>query len=431
MIAVAVFTIVAGAAFTLFDQQVLLATKQQNLSSVNIGLRNAMAQLEMDLAAGGQNLLSSVPLASAQNFSLGVIVQNSPPGGAGVTACTLNTTNWSYPTPSACFDSLTILYPKPCSVAGCPATGYVQVLQVTDASDNLNATTTMNAGDPVTPGSAPVATTDAGFYKNGDELLVITPFNGRSNQHCPNNIVSGTSQSQFCMTVVTLTANATTSGANIVLTHSLTGGGGQPQTCPGAACTDPLGLVYSSAHAGTYNYAAALTPTTSSTYIVNMGSGANDVWYTVAANPANANDPQLMRCMGAPCTAANEQALTDQVIGFKAGAILWGNNPGDLTDLGQYMFDASTYCNGGIETSAGPPAVYVNCSTTPTPAAGADPYDYTLVQALRISMLARTTPISDATLYNFKNAFDGGHYLVQQASVVVDLRSMSNTHFAN
>ena len=61
MIAMALFLVMAGAAFTLFNQHVELASRQQNLSAVNIGLRNAMAQLEIDLASAGQNLLSGVP----------------------------------------------------------------------------------------------------------------------------------------------------------------------------------------------------------------------------------------------------------------------------------------------------------------------------------------------------------------------------------
>lgn len=428
MIAVAVFTIMAGAAFTLFDQQVQLSTRQQNLSGVNIGMRNAMAQLEMDLAGASQNLLSSVPLSAngaVQPMTLGVIVQNNPPGGAGVTACTPNTTTWAYPIPSACYDSLTVIQPKPCNVAGCPSTNFVQVLLISDTSDNLNTTTTINATDPNPTG---VAATDATFYKQGDELLIVTPPTNSldATAHCPSNGVSTTSQSAFCMTTVTLTANASVAGANIVLTHSLTGANGQPVGCPSSSCTDPLGLIYSSAHTSQYNYALALSPgpyggtNAAGSYVINLGSGLNDVWYTVVTNPNNTNDAQLMRCQGGPCTATNEQTLTDQVIGFKAGAILWGNQNTYTTDIGSYFFNAANYCNDALSGAT--------CNTAPT---ANDPYDYSLVQALRISMLARTTPLSDPTLFSFTNQFDGGHYLVQQASVVVDLRSISSTHFGN
>jgi prepilin-type N-terminal cleavage/methylation domain-containing protein len=420
LVTVAVFTVVAGVAFSLFAQHVALATRQQNLSGVNIGMRNAMAQLEVDLAGAGPNVLSTV----AQNFSLGVVIQNNVPGAAGITACAVNTANWSYPVPSACFDSLAILGPKACSGAGCPVTGYVPVLQINDLNDDLSATTTINAGPT---NVSDVLATDAAFFTKGDELLVLLPTNTASQQNCPKNS-SASSQSPYCMTVVTLTGNATVVGGNIVLTHSLTGASGLPVACPGATCTDPLGLIYSSAHAS--NYAPALMPAFSQgSFIIDLGTGSNDIWYSVQANPANANDPQLMRCLGGPCTVATGQPLTDQVIGFKVGATLWGNNPTNQADLGSYFYNAANYCDGAIEATFGTPPTYANCTTTPPP--NNDPYDYTLVRSVRVSMVARTTPGADETAYKLSNGFDGGHYLIQQSSIVVDLRGMSNADFGN
>ncbi len=91
-----------------------LVTRQQNLSGVNIGLRNAMSQLEMDLSGAGQNFLSGV--VNAQPFGLGVIIQNNVPGVAP--ACLPNPATWAYPVPSSCFDSFTIVSTKPCATAG-------------------------------------------------------------------------------------------------------------------------------------------------------------------------------------------------------------------------------------------------------------------------------------------------------------------------
>jgi hypothetical protein len=43
-------------------------------------------------------------------------------------------------------------------------------------------------------------------------------------------------------------------------------------------------------------------------------------------------------------------------------------------------------------------------------------------------MIARTVPKANSpALPNFKNGFDGGPYLVQQGSVSVDLRSITNS----
>jgi hypothetical protein len=428
LVAMAVFLIVAGTAFTLFNQHTSLATRQESLSGVNIGLRNAMTQLEIDMSSAGQNLLNSVPGAT-QGFSLGVIIQNNVAGMAR--ACNVNTATWAYPTPSVCFDSLEVVNPKTCS--GCsnpyPSYPYAPVLQIIDASDDLSATTTINASD-VNPTESLSLATVASNYKSGDELLIVNPSNAiGSPPHCPSNAVT-TSQSGFCLTVVTLTADAAVTGGHISLTHSLTGSHGQPQGCPGTTCSDPLGVVYDLASPNGYNFYSSLSPGSygAGAYVVNLGTGANDIWYSVQANPTNSSDTVLMRCLGGPCNGANGQQLTDQVIGFKAGAALW--NQADTTEIASYFYDASKYCNGSIETSTSP-VVYADCTSTPPSVSGKDSYDFTLIRSVRISMVARTAPQNDVSLARFQNGFDNGPYLVQQASVVVDLRNMSMGQFGN
>ena len=162
LVAMAMFLIVAGAAFSLFDQHVSLATRQQNLSGVNIGLRNAMSQLEADLAGAGQNLLSSVPSAG-QPFSLGVIINNNVPGTAA--ACAPNTADWSYPVPSACFDSLTIINTKSCPVLDIDDPG--------NSQESLSTSSIMWGNDPNNPGNGATLANDASCFKNGDEVLVV------------------------------------------------------------------------------------------------------------------------------------------------------------------------------------------------------------------------------------------------------------------
>ncbi len=419
MIAMALFLVMAGAAFTLFNQHVELASRQQNLSAVNIGLRNAMAQLEIDLASAGQNLLSSVPQSpnATTSFSLGVIIHNNVSGNAA--ACTVNKTTWAYPVSSVCFDSLEVINPKPCSGCGAtyPSAPYVPVLTITDSSDDLSTTSTMLAADANPADPLSLATVAANF-QTGDELLILNPTSTAvppNTPHCSGNAVS-TSQSGYCMTVVTLTANASISGSNLQLTHTLTGTNGKPLNCPGTSCTDPLGLIYDLSAPSSLNYYPALTPgkfgTSAQTgYVIDLGSGAGDIWYSVQQDPSNSSDTQLMRCVGGPCNGTNEQELTDQVIGFKAGAALW--NQASTTDIGTYFYNAANYCNGA----------FANCTTSPAPTN--DPYDFSLVRSVRISMIARTT------FTQFKNGFDGGPYLVQQASTVVDLRNASMTEFGN
>jgi len=92
--------------------------------------------------------------------------------------------------------------------------------------------------------------------------------------------------------------------------------------------------------------------------------------------------------------------VAEQVIGFKLGASIWNDSNG--TD--QYYFDASAYPNAD--------------------GTGTDPYNYTLVRSIRVSLIGRTTPIVDPT-YSFRNTFDNGAYQIQAVSVVVNPRNLS------
>ena len=80
--------------------------------------------------------------------------------------------------------------------------------------------------------------------------------------------------------------------------------------------------------------------------------------------------------------------LADQVIGFKVGASIWGGPAG-------YSFDSSSYA-----------------------------YDWTLVRAVRIAVVGRTSPITDPSV-NYHNSFDQGPYHVQAISVVINPRNLS------
>lgn len=410
LVAMAVFLIIAGTAFSLFAQHAALAAHQENLSGVNIGARNAMAQLQIDLAGAGANLLSSV--TNAQPFSMGVIIQNNVPGVA--TACAPNTTTWAYPLSSACFDSLSVVNLKPCTTgSGGGATAPVLVINDTAPPENLNTNTLTYADDPNASGNVAALTADATCYKSGDELLIVSlPTSPTNEPTC------AAGQFNYCITAVKLTADSSEVAQPAVkLTHTLTGSAGAAAGCPGVSCSDPLGVVGSS----NYQNALAKSFVNSTTYIINLGTGSNDITYGVLANPSNASDPQLVRCLGAVCTAGNSQVITDQVVGFKVGAALWDNGSASATDIANYFYDGSKYCTDAIAGA--------DCTTVPPPAN--DAYDFTLVRSIRVSMVARTTPQLDPTLAKFANGFDGGPYLVQQASVVVDLRNMTIPDFGN
>lgn len=415
LVAMAVFVILAGAAFSLFGKHEAYAMRQEGLSGLNIGLRNAMSQMQMDLSGAGQNLLAGVQSAAVTPFSVGVIIQNNAVGTAP--ACTPNTTTWAYPVPSACFDGFTIIKPKPCVNA---SGAYAPVLVMDDPAngENLAVSSIMFATDPNNPNSATTLSNDAGCFSTGDEVLVVQPNNTANPPTC-----GSAAESNYCMTVVTLTKDSQSSGNKIQVQHNPTGATGGTVNCPGSGCTDPLGLVYNSS--GSPNFSNALGPNFSNgAFIVDLGTGGNDISYAVQTNPSDPSDQQLIRCIGtlATCVAGNGQVVTDEVIGFKVGAALWGaQQASGVTDIASYFYNAADYCNGGIQGA--------NCDATPPPAN--DPYDFSLIRSIRISMIARTKPHSSLAPTNFDNGFDNGPYLIQQGSVAVDIRNMSINDFGN
>lgn len=403
LVSMAVFLIVAGGAFSLFDKHAKLVTRQQNLSGVNIGLRNAMSQLEMDLAGAGQNMLAGV--VNAQPFGLGVIIQNNVPGTAA--ACAPNTATWAYPVPSSCFDSLTILNPKPCTTAGGTIAPVLVVNENANGNNQVSVAVSNSsilwADDPNNSGNAASLANDSTCYKAGDELLVVSMGNGAQPQCVPGNPGSAFS---YCMSYIVLTKDGAANGNGIQLQHNPTG-----------ANADPLGLFATTMGGNNFNKANGLNYAfPNGSYIIDLGTGGNNITYAVRANPNNPSNPQLLRCLGVTCTAANSQVLTDQVIGFKVGAALWDNKAVGATDIANYFYNSANYCNGAINNA--------DCTQVPPPPN--DPNDFSLIRAVRISMIGRTTPASDVTVSRFQNGFDNGPYWVQQASVVVDLRNMSN-----
>lgn len=403
LVSMGVFLIVAGAAFSLFNQHAKLVTRQQNLSGVNIGLRNAMSQLEMDLSGAGQNFLSGV--VNAQPFGLGVIIQNNVPGVAP--ACAPNPATWAYPVPSSCFDSFTIVSTKPCVTAG-GATAPVLVVNENANGNNQASVAVSNssilwADDPNNPGNLAAFANDTTCFKSGDELLVVSLASNPQPQCIPGNAASAFT---YCMSFVVLTKDAGVTGNGIQLQHNPTG-----------AATDPLGLFATTVGGNNFNKANGLNyPFPNGSYIIDLGTGGNDITYAVQNSPTNANDPQLLRCLGVTCTAANSTVLSDQVIGFKIGAALWDNAAQGATEIANYFYNSANYCSDAVNNA--------DCTQVPPPAN--DPNDFNLIRAVRISMIGRTTPRSDISVSNFQNSFDNGPYWVQQASVAVDLRNMSS-----
>lgn len=415
LVAMVVFLIVAGTAFSAFDQHMQTITEQESLSGVNLALRNATAQLQMDLASAAQNLLQGAMSGglAVPPFSAGVIINDNVPAvqGGPLANCAPTGGTWAYPVPSSCFDSITIFAPKGCAVLAMAAD---------KGNENLNTSTTMYATDPDDATLNNVS--DATCFHSGDELLVIAEASGGGTVACGSQ-ASPTSWS-YCITAVTLTAQATVpggAGTDIKLPINVTSSSGARNGCPGASCSDPLDLLSNARGDNNFTNALGSYFVPGLAYIVDVGTTSNLITYQVQVNPVSANDAQLERCDNYGCAV-----LADQIIGFKVGAALSSGWDSDTTepDAANYFYDDSKYCSEWVPAGAS-----VDCSTVPPPAN--DAFDYSLVRAVRVSLIARTAPHQDPTLNNFANGFDGGPYLIQQASTIVDLRGISISDYQN
>ncbi len=327
--ALTVFLIVSSAAFGLFTQHQTLFNEEQNLAALNIGLRNAMSQLQTDVVNAGTGFYVG---ANIPDWPVGVTLVNNVAGASCYNAATKTYT-------ATCFDRLNIIATDPNTPPVHPE----------DIGTNCVSTTSSILFTE--PATGMTAAQTAALFHTGDQLLLVK---------------SDGSQ----MTTTVLTSDGQVSGTKIQLQHNPTGADGTNNSL-----SDPLGISTNvNNKLGTSfclnDWVLKLSPIT---YLVDT------------TDPVN---PKLVRSQGGV-----NSVVSEQIIGFKLGAALWNIASG--TSGNSYVFDASSYG-----------------------------YDYTLVRAVRISLIGRTPPVTDPT-FKFRNTFDGGPYQIQGLSVVVNPRNLS------
>ena len=378
MVAMAIFLLVSASAFMLFSHQQTNANQQQGLVGLNIGIRNAISQLQLDLANAGTGYYVG---ANIPSWPVGVtIVNNVPPAG---TSCYNATTN-TYTT--NCFDQLNILTAANSTTTPSP-------INATDStggsSETLNCSNTSLgvAYGQAAAGLSLAAT--AGNYSQGEQLLFL------NNKGSKMTAVILTQAPVVAGSAVQFTFDATRNdGSNSLANDPLDIAACGGTTCPTSGCggttlcpqPPPQGSLPPPAYLGD-QYCGG-------DWILKLSS----ISYYV--NTSNSNDSQLIRKQ-----AGNTIAVMDQVIGFKLGATIRNS----ITDTmnPQYNYDASTY---NVNNSSPPPYD--------------SPYMFSLVRSVRVSLIARTQPSTDPS-FTFRNAFDGGAYQVQGASVVVNPRNLN------
>jgi prepilin-type N-terminal cleavage/methylation domain-containing protein len=302
LVAMTVFLIVGGAAMTLFKQHASTFGDQQNQVGVNISLRNALSQVEMDTVNAGTGYYSTTDIASSP---IGVTISNQA-GGAGCTVA------GSFLYNAACFDTLNIVALDPATTPAHPdnAAGTGGCTLTNNTTTNLVVPT---GNDPT--GKPWTAASYAGQFSKGDQILYI---NG---------------QGTFMSTAI-LTGAGGTAAPEVVLSHNATNADGTNNTSP---VNDRLGLTTDPANPlkkTTNSFCAAtdwvvrLLPIS---YTVNVANAVG--------NPGSPSDPQLIRTQNGV-----QSVVADQIIGFKVGAALLNTAAGNTS--GAYNYDTTTYSNG-------------------------------------------------------------------------------------
>jgi type II secretory pathway pseudopilin PulG len=363
MMAMLVFMIVGGAAVSLIKKHVPLYATEQNQAGMNIGVRNAVAQMQMDVVNAGSGFY---PGANMPFFPVGITIVNS-----GNTGC-FDATTFNY---TGCFDRLNVITADDTIPPAHPSGNALGTAQLDTTSTTLFLTF---PGVTPAPTAAKLATWANNVFVAGTELLLIqggTDFNNSTPR----------------MTVVTLTsAVGTVSGNAIQVAHTATGAGGAPPAIP-----DPMGIITSGDSDQLTN---SFDP--AQDYVIRLSA----ITYGIdASNPSN---PKLVRVPYGtnPDLAGAQNVIAEQIIGFKVGAWSSVYSPGKVPPK-DYSFNASA-ANG------------------PNPLLNGYNSDWTSIKAVRIDLTART-PFNSDPASTFRNSLDGGPYQVQKISIVINPRNLS------
>ncbi len=375
LVAMAIFMIISAAAFSLMAQHQPIFNQQQNLAEVNIALRNAVAQMQLDLGNAGANYYPSVNIP---NYPVGVVITNNVVA-SGSDCRTGTPLVYS----STCFDQMSIITAdkntKPMNPSINPVTSGGDATCVstvpTSHATNTRTSTTTYLIPPTGSTTAQINALVANF-KSGDQILFVS--NDGSRYTTAALTAAGAAYpSAAAPTYIKLVHGATT---------SVVSGGTTYYGYNTSSTNDPYNM------------------TTNVNSMIGEGYCSTD-WVlrilpiTYKVDLTNPSNPALLRQVAGTTQTVAQQTLATQIIGFKLGAALF--NSASDTDTVTYSFDASSYNNGT-----------------------AIPYNYTLLRSVMVSLIGRTNPNPDPT-YVFRNTFDNGPYEIQGVSIVVNPRNMS------
>ena len=247
-----------------------------------------------------------------------------------------------------------------------------------------------------------LANTAAG-YKQGDQLLFM------NNAGTLVSTAVLTSAPAVSGSVVKFTFNATNSDGSNTLANDpldITACDGYYGTGLGCATNNNNYWQRSRTNFCGTDYILKLAPII---YLVCAGPGSNPTWCSnTSSTSPDIADPKLVRVQQNTNGVMTPSVVMEQVIGFRVGAALW-NGASEQSDTDSvtttYNYQAKNYQYG------------TGSSTV------ASPWNFSLVRAVRVSLIGRTVPSN--TDNEFKNAFDQGPYQVQGIALVVNPRNSS------
>lgn len=366
LVAAVIFGIISASAFSLMAQHQPIFNQQQNLAEVNIALRNAVAQMQLDIANAGSNYYTG---ANIPNYPVGVVVTNNVVASGG--DCRSGTP-LQYST--SCFDAMSIITADKNTAPENPMSSSSGCIDTSAATSGANGTAYLSPSGSVTGygtgASAPAAaTTAAASYLSGDQILFVK-----------------TDGSQYTTAKLASAGGTAKVGTNwyVLLTYGVTTSTGLNSS----TTNDPYNMT-------THTNTMLGNSFCSSDWVLRL------LPITYQVDISDPTNPTLTRAVAGLSQTLSQKTLATQIVGFKLGVSLF-NNTTD-TDTTTYAFDASSYNNGT-----------------------AVPYNYTLLRSVMVSLIGRTKPQTDPT-YVFRNTFDNGAYEIQGVSIVINPRNMSMT----
>ncbi|HYL91740.1 MAG TPA: prepilin-type N-terminal cleavage/methylation domain-containing protein [Alphaproteobacteria bacterium] len=280
MVALGMFLVIGAAAFHLVQNHQKLFNTQQNQAGLNMALRTAVAQMQIDVVNAGAGF------GAARVQPIGITIANS--NAAGCTGA-----NFTYT--ATCFDALNVISADPTVAAmGTDQTGGGNC----GAANTADTDTTQQdfyitlPTAATTPPTAAQLTALAASFKNGDQVLFV--------QTDGSSHVIG-------LTTAILTADGTAAAKSVKLKHRATNPDGT-----NLPVNDPMGISIN-----LIGPTASVPPTTSGTQFCGGASWVfrllpQTTFYVDATDGTN---PKLMRRAG----AANPEVIAEQVVGFKVG----------------------------------------------------------------------------------------------------------------